>query len=144
MFSKESLPQSEILSDDALRGLANPGIAFLTKVWVEYGYLFTIMVAWKSLPSEDQARLLTNNPWGLCEWLSKIEGTDVRAFRHMFLYLCYPDYFERICSRNHKKRIHAIFAGELESRFDPYRANNSLCALDKSILEIRKHLQSKH
>jgi hypothetical protein len=106
-LSKDVLPDSDLLHDDALKGLANPGIAFLTKVWVEYGFLFTVMVAWKSLTSDDQIRLLKNNPWELCEWITKIDGSDVRAFRHMFLCLCYPDQFERICSRNHKKQIYA-------------------------------------
>jgi hypothetical protein len=37
-WSKEPLPDSELLQDDKLKGLANPGIAFLTKVWAEYGF----------------------------------------------------------------------------------------------------------
>jgi hypothetical protein len=142
-LSKEPPPRSDLLTDDVLLGLANPGIAFLTKVWAEYGFLFTLLVAWKSLELSEQKRLLDNNPWELCEWVTKIEGGDVRAFRHMFLYLCYPEYFERICSRNHKKQIHASFSEKLDARIDPYRANQTLCALDKSLFEIRKVLQTE-
>jgi MoxR-like ATPase len=142
-LSKNALPDSELLQDDNLKGLANPGIAFLTKVWAEYGFLFTVMVAWKSLSSDEQTRLLKNNPWELCEWITKIEGADVRAFRHMFLCLCYPEQFERICSRNHKKQIYAKLSHKLEARLDPYRTNQTLCALDKSIFEIRKLLETE-
>ncbi len=80
-LSKDTLPESNLLHDDELEGLANPGIAFLTKVWAEYGFLLTIMVAWKSLAPDEQTRLLKNNPWELCEWVAKIEGAGVRALR---------------------------------------------------------------
>jgi MoxR-like ATPase len=142
-LSRESLPDSELLQDDKLKGLANPGIAFLTKVWAEYGFLFTVMVAWKTLSLDEQTRLLRNNPWELCEWVTKIDGANVRAFRHMFLGLCYPEQFERICSRKHKKQIYAKFSNKLEARIDPYRTNQTLCALDKSIFEIRKILETE-
>jgi hypothetical protein len=142
-LSKEPLPNSDLLQDDKLKGLASPGIAFLTKVWAEYGFLLTVMVAWKSLPSDDHKRLLTNDPWELCEWVTKIEGADVRAFRHIFLCLCYPAQFERICSRNHKKQIYAKLSHKLEAKADPYRITPTLCALDKSILEIRKLLEAE-
>ena len=51
------------------------------------------MVAWKSIPQPEQSRLMLDNPWKLCEWIAGIEGNDSRAFRHMFLYLCYPETF---------------------------------------------------
>ena len=142
-LSKQALPDSALLQDDTLKGLANPGIAFLTKVWAEYAFLFTVMITWKSLSSDDQTRLLNNNPWELCEWVTKIEGANVRAFRHMFLYLCYPEQFERICSRNHKKQIYAKLSNKLEARLDPFRTSQTLCALDKSIFEIRKLLEAE-
>ena len=143
-FSGEPLPTSEHLADDPLRGLANPGTAFLTRIWAEYGFFIIVMEAWKALPASEQSRLLLDNPWDLCEWVTKIEGGDVRAFRHMFLYFCYPESFERSCSRNHKKKIHAAFADRLEGRRDPYKSDPSPCGLDKSILEIRQVLQTEH
>ena len=45
-FSGEPPLQSEYLSDDCLRGFANPGVAFLTQVWREYGFLLTVVQAW--------------------------------------------------------------------------------------------------
>ena len=105
-FSGKPLPKSEYLANDCcLRGLANPGTAFLTKIWAEYGFLLTVMQAWKSLPSSEQSSLPLENPWDLCQWVTNVEGGDVRAFRHMFLYFSYPASFERICSHNHKKKI---------------------------------------
>jgi hypothetical protein len=44
-FSGETLPSSEQLADDCLRGLANSGISFLTRIWLEYGFLLVVMEA---------------------------------------------------------------------------------------------------
>lgn len=102
------------------------------------------MQAWKSLPSSEQLRLLTENPWDLCKWVTEIEGGDVRGFRHMFLYFCYPNSFERICSRNHKKKIYEAFADKIGASRDAYRIDQSPCGLDKSILELRQVLQTEY
>ena len=143
-FSKETLPESPYLSDDCLRGLANPGTSFLTRIWREFGFLLTVVVSWKSLSTSKQASLLQENPWGLCQWVTNIEGGDVRSFRHMFLYFCYPNSFERICSRNNKKQIYAAFASKLDAGHDAYNTDPSPCGLDKSIFEIRKVLQAEN
>jgi 5-methylcytosine-specific restriction protein B len=143
-LSGEPLPRSEQLADNCLRGLAIPGTSFLTRIWLEYGFLLILMEAWKSLPSSEQSRLLFDNPWDLCQWVTELEGGDVRAFRHMFLYFCYPANFERICSCNHKKKIYTAFAHRLEGHQDAYRSDRSPCGLDKSIFEIRQVLQTEY
>ena len=143
-FSKETLPESPYLSDDCLRGLANPGTSFLTRIWREFGFLLTVVVEWKSLSNSKQSSLLQENPWDLCQWVTNIEGGDVRSFRHMFLYFCHPNSFERICSRNNKKQIHAAFAHKLDVNRDAYKIDPSPCGLDKSIFEIRKVLQAEN
>jgi len=138
------LPQSRALSDASLRGLANPGTAFLTQIWAEYGFLLSLLETWKALSTPEQSRLLSDNPWGLCQWVTNIPSADTRAFRHMFLYFCYPTHFERICSRNHKKKIYASFVNRLEGRQDPNKLESTPCNLDKSILEIRQVLQADY
>ena len=132
------------LNDEVLRGLARPGAAFLTMLWLEYSYLLNLLSAWKALPRPQQEELLANNPWGLCQWATRLEGGDVRAFRHMFLYFCYPAYFERICSRTHKRRLYAQFSGLLQGKSDPYANDRTPCGLDKSILEIRHALEREY
>ena len=141
--SGEELPASPLLADDVLRGLATPGTAFLTKMWEELGYVLQLISIWKALPAPRQEALLQNNPWELCQWATTLEGGDVRAFRHMFLYFCYPEDFERICSRGHKRKIYARFSGKLEGRNDPYLSDRTPCGLDKAILEIRRAFESE-
>jgi hypothetical protein len=76
--------------------------------------------------------------------VTNIEGGDVRSFRHMFLYFCYPNSFERICSRNNKRQIYAAFAHKLDLNCDAYKTDPSPCGLDKPIFEIRKVLQAEN
>src|SRR5207248_489504 len=109
-------------------------------IWMEFGFLLTILVRWKSNPAADRNRLLQDSPWDFCDWVAQIEGAEVRAFRHILLFLCYPTYFERICSKGHKKEIYGTFAGKLSRADDPYRANPTLCSLDRSIFQIRSEL----
>jgi 5-methylcytosine-specific restriction enzyme B len=84
-LSGDELPSSQNLDDDVLRGLANPGIAFLTKIWMEFAFLLTILVRWKSTPAADRNRLLQDSPWDFCDWVAQTDGADVRAFRHILL-----------------------------------------------------------
>ena len=143
-FSGMTLPESKLLTDESLRGLANPGLNFSSGYWKEYSFLLEIMVAWKSISRSEQSRLMLDSPWKLCEWIAGIEGNDSRAFRHMFLYLCYPKYFERICSKKHKETIYSKFGDLLEDSDDANKVDSSLCNLDKSIFEIRQALQKEY
>jgi hypothetical protein len=144
-FSGESPPSSDLLQDDPLRGVAHPGTAFLTGIWLELSFLIILMEKWKSLSPNQQAELLEEgNPRAFCSWVTGIEGGDVRAFRHMLLYLCYPEHFERICSRNHKRKIYAAFAEKLEGKSDPYKSDRNPCMLDRAILEIRSVLENEY
>ena len=113
--------------------------------WSEFAFLVTLMAEWKSLPESRQAELCEEqNPWPLCAWVTSIKGGEVRAFRHMILYFCYPSCFERICSQGHKKKIYTAFAEQLDAELDAYRDDPSPCALDRSILDIRKVLEREH
>lgn len=111
-LSGNQLPQTAALNADALAGVVNPGAAFLTKIPDGYGFLVQLLLAWKQTPAENRAKLLDDAPWELCEWVASNDGSAVRAFRHMFLYFCYPAYFERICSRNHKKQLYVLIVTE--------------------------------
>jgi hypothetical protein len=144
-LSGTELPSSALLADDVLKGLANPGTAFLTHIWREARYLFLVLCEWKSLPQDRQNQLLSaNDPWPFCEWVTSVEDGSVRAFRHMLLYLCYPEWFERICSRNHKRLIYKAFSGRLSTGSDPYNADRTPCGLDKAIHSIRTSVEQVH
>ena len=135
---------SPSIADAPLRGLATPGKAFMTRPNREYMFLLTVLDAWKSMAQAEQSRFLSGNPWDLCAWITGIDGSDKHAFRHMFLYFCYPESFERICSKQHKTQIHETFANKLDNRHDPYQADPSPCSLDQAIFAIRQVLQQDY
>ena len=143
-ISGASPPTSPHLDDDVLRGLANPGTAFMAGIWAEYGFLLTLMEAWKGLSTKQQSSLLSDKPWELGDWISGANGSDVRSFRHMFLYLCYPNHYEKICSRTAKKQIYAAFSKWVSEGKDPYKGTPSPCTLDQSIYQVREALQEEH
>jgi len=144
-LSGAELPNVPTLSNEALIGVANSGAAFITLVWKEFRYLVLLMLAWKSLDAERQHQLLNaDDPWGFCKWATSFEDGDARAFRHMILFLCYPVFFERICSQGHKKRIYVTFRSKLSDQTDPFENDQSPCGLDKAIYAIRQKLEGEY
>ncbi|MBA3519182.1 MAG: AAA family ATPase [Rhizobiales bacterium] len=132
---------SAYLADDALRGVGNPGAAFNTKVPDELVYLLRVLEKFKALPLSQREELLApGGVWSLCALVTDIEGGEVRAARHMLLFFCFPDEFERITSRNHKTRIYENFRTLLGPGDDPYAAVSTPCALDQALLAIRTKL----
>ena len=142
--SAEPFPESHLLTEAPLLGLANTGTAYLTWIWREFIFLLIVMENWKSLPRSQQDSFLKNNPWELCNWVTSQEGGDRRMFRHIFLYFCYPDNFERICSKSHKENLYLWCSHILQDESDPYKKNRSLCGLDEAIFKIRKVLEGKY
>lgn len=142
-LSGEDFPTTTALSEAAMSGLANPGTAFLTKIWAEYGYVLEVLNAWKEPDGGANTSLLQDRPWEFCEWLTGIEGGSARSARHMLLYFCYPDYFERISSRNSKKKIYETFKDKLTGSDDPFDKAKTPCNLDRSIYQIRLKLEEE-
>jgi 5-methylcytosine-specific restriction protein B len=140
--SAGALPNSPLLSDETLAGIAKPGAAFMTKMPDELGYLLSAVQVFKELAKEQRQQLLSD-PWRFGEWLDQQPGSDRRAFRHMLLYLCFPETYERISSQRHKQRIR----GALENRLptDERRVDDwSLLATDRVLLSIRHLLEGEY
>jgi 5-methylcytosine-specific restriction protein B len=144
-LSKESLPATDWLSDDALQGVGGSGHAFRSRLWHQISYLLRAMADWSTLPTERRHTLLArDDPWAFCDWLTAIEGGKTSETRHALLFFAYPDYFERICSGSHKRRIYQAF----RSRLSPETAISEKselapCELDRAILGIRKSFEAE-
>ena len=139
--SAGDLPNSPLLSDETLAGIAKPGAAFMTKMPNELGYLLSVVQSFKQLPKEERERLL-RDPWQFGEWLDQQAGSDNRAFRNMLLYLCFPE-TERISSQGHKRKIRESLGASLpsdERRIDDW----SLLATDRVLLSIRHLLEQEY
>ncbi len=142
-LSNESFPETEKLNEVINAGFASPGnnIGFIK---LDYGLLIQILKQWKGLNSEEQSRLLVNNPLELCSKVDSFAGNqhDVRAIRHMFLYYCYPNYFERINSTGIKNEIYNAYSYLLENK-NPCKEGN-LCSKDHAIHKIRECLEKRY
>src|SRR6056297_231605 len=69
-LSGEEFPETSALNEAAMCGLANPGTAFLTRIWAEFGYVLEVVYAWKEPGAVAAASLLQERPWQFCEWLT--------------------------------------------------------------------------
>lgn len=116
-LTRKELGDSDLLSDQALEGIGWPGTAFLTLLPDELRFLIDPMLAWKTLADGEQHTLVADDtPWAFCRWVTSRPAGDRRIFRHILLYLLYPESFERICSRKHKRDVYDAFSRSLADR----------------------------
>ena len=83
--------------------------------------------------SVKQREELLSDGWKFGEWLERIPECETRQLRHMVLFLLFPDEFDRVFSRSHKRKIVSKFS-------KPEEQTKSLSALktDQRILDIRR------
>lgn len=86
---------SEYLKDEILIGMGSSGTSYNTSRWRELIYFIRMMINFKNLTQDERSRLLSDG-WVFDEWLEAIPENETRQFRHMILFLLFPDNFERI------------------------------------------------
>ncbi len=114
----------------------------MTKVPDEFGFLLSVIKHFKKRSPDDRQNLLTV-AWRFGDWVDQQAGSDRRAFRHMLLYLCFPETYERISSWRHKRKIREA----LEERIPPEErneGNQSLLATNQVLLAIRHRLEREY
>ena len=74
----------------------------------------------------------------LREWLEKIEENDTRQFRHILLFILFPDDFERIFSGKERKKIVKCFHPTID--VDKLSALN----IDRELNSIRTELVEEY
>lgn len=129
------------LTDVLEQGILNPGVAFLTGRWLEFRFIFKMMLDWTLLSRQDREGLL-NAPWRFADWITSREEGSKRQMRHAVLYLLFPDEFEPIVAVQHKVKI-ARAIGETISgnaRVDP----SSVTSVDKALYEVSRRLEEKY
>ena len=141
-LSGSTAPESPLLSDEVLSGIANSGIAFMTKVPDELGFLLSVIRDFKKRSPDDRQDLLAD-AWRFGDWVDQQAGNDRRAFRHMLLYLCFPETYERISSWRHKRKIREALEGRLSPE-ERNAGNQSLLATDQVLLAIRHRLEREY
>ena len=141
-WSGEALPEHHWALGEVLdKGIVNPGRGYSGHQWREYSFIVTIMLAWWSLRFTDRKSLL-NDPWGFAKWVYQQNDGLRRQFPHAMLFLLFPDEYEPIMSRAHKKSIVKQFSKKIG---EPHQINHmDLVELDKTLLSIRRQLEDDH
>ncbi len=143
-WSGEPLPESKFLGDAHLRGVGNPGTAYLTQRPAEFEYVLRVVIAFKNLPAARQHQLFQENaPWDFGAWLDEQPGSDRRLARNVFLYFLFPDDIERNTSRDHRAQIYEALKGKLLPDQRIRSRHKKLLDYDRAINAIRKVLEKE-
>jgi hypothetical protein len=123
---------------DVLAGVGSAGPGFNQYQWRELVFFVRTMLQLKQLSKEERSRVLATG-WNLAEWLEQIPECNVRQFRHMLLFLLYPDEFERIFSGNDRKAIVLALGGSSAAQVNRLTARE----IDVQLSAIRKDLEKR-
>ncbi len=138
-WSGRDFPADHDLLNDAVlgTGVANPGVPYNTLAWKEFRFFADAMHRWFSLEIDERESLL-HHPWDCASWLDAGEFVEKRMFRHILLFLLFPDEFEPIATGHMKSKIVAALSSGngLES--------TDAVAIDREILSIRRRLEREY
>ena len=139
-WSGELFPSdSKWLTNEILSGIGSGGPGFLALYWKEFSYFVRVMLAIKRQAEHERESVLAD-PWGFAEWLQQFEVNEDRQLRHMFLFLLYPDVFERIFGGSHRREIVQSFRA-----MAPVQSKgHSRLEIDRILFEIRQESQAKY
>ena len=126
------------------QGIGNPGTAYSTHRWREFGYCLRLVRELLSQERKSRQKLLSD-PWAFANWLDELESSNKRQFRHILLYLLFPDSFERICVTKHKRAIVGHFGSFIGPTATVQEVTGlSLAELDHRIFDIRNALAKQY
>ena len=123
----------ELFSFEVLKGVGSAGPGYNQNRWMEFSYFIRFLNSFLSLSKQDRSALL-NDGFNFSKWCESIEGNDKRQFRHMLLYLLFPDRYERIFGASDRIKIAASFAKHARSEI----TNMSARELDQLLSGIRE------
>ncbi|WP_334068478.1 MrcB family domain-containing protein [Burkholderia cepacia] len=138
-WSGESPPtDSRWLDDDVLAGVGSAGPGFNQNQRRELIFLINFVCSFRKLNGSEQQTLMDDG-WAFDKWLRQVPDWDARQFRHMLLFLLFPDDFERIFGQNDRKTIVRHYSQRERravNRMDPVQ-------LDRELQAIRKRLETE-
>ncbi|MFZ5573024.1 MAG: AAA family ATPase [Thermodesulfobacteriota bacterium] len=137
-WSEESYPQdTKWLKNDYLSGVGSAGTGYNTNRWRELSFFIRVMIAIKKLSKSELSKLLGDG-WLFAQWMQEIPECDARQFRHMLLFMLFPDSFERIFGGKDRRKILASFTGKTNSQISALKS----AEIDRELASIRQ--QQEH
>lgn len=125
--------RTKFLSDEALTGIGSAGTAYNTGRWRELVYVIRLVESLLKL-SEPERRNFLNDSEQLPIWLESISENGSRQFRHMFLYLLFPETQERIFGNTDRKTILTTLTDMTSAQYNRTDTKD----IDSSLLELRR------
>lgn len=129
---------SPYLNDQTLRGIGSAGPGFNQNQWRELVFCIATVREFRSVPPSTQQSLLTD-AWEFDRWLSGVKDAESRQFRHMLLFMLFPDEFERVFGQTERRAV--AFHFSRKDRKEVSRMDN--LQLDRELRQIRAGLESK-
>lgn len=138
-WAKEDLPESDLLmGPDALSGAGSAGTSYNTRRWRELVYAIKLFKQLMALDEAQRLDLLADA--GLFrKWCETIPGNESRQFRHMLVFLLFPEENERIFSGKDRRRIVEVFAGLTASQVKQMSPTD----IDEQLAVIRKRKEQE-
>jgi MoxR-like ATPase len=133
-----SHPQLKVLDF----GIGSSGTAYNNKRPTELAFLIALMRGWKSEGPARYSSLLAD-PWEFGNWVDSMPKTGERQFRHMLLYVLFPDTYQRISSTGNKRDIVKAFSNNLMS-FLPIQGDSEGITVDRQLQTIRVALEKEY
>ncbi len=99
---------SPALSDDVLAGVGSGGPGYLINFWKEFLFALILCDELSRLDRTRKEDLLRNGD-RFALWLDALPASENRQFRHVLLFLLFPELFERISSKADKPAILSAF-----------------------------------
>ena len=124
-------------------GAANPGLSNYKPA--EVALIVVATCAWRAMSAQD--RDAKGHSWAFGNWLDSMPESKGRQFRHIWMYLLFPDECEPSSSETHKQRIAKHYketpgvADELKAIEQP--SDSDRVRADKLLLAIRRTLEKK-
>jgi MoxR-like ATPase len=140
-WSAEPLPASATiyLSDEVLTGVGSGGTGYNNYRWRELTFFINAALKFKRLSTPERSELL-KAPWNFAEWLQGIPDANARQFRHMFLFLLFPDEFERLFGLKERRGVALGFSGQSERDIK----DQTPVELDRTLRKVRTELEIKY
>jgi 5-methylcytosine-specific restriction protein B len=121
------------LSDEVLNGIGSSGPGYNQFKWKELVYCINFTKAFLILTDNDKQKIITNGN-DCAGFLESIDENETRQFRHMLLFLLFPDNHERIFGRRDRIAIAKSFSGKSKAHINALKARE----LDLLLLQLRK------
>ncbi|MBI2769099.1 MAG: DUF3578 domain-containing protein [Burkholderiales bacterium] len=136
-WSGEIFPaDSPLLAEEVLSGVGSAGPGFNQNQWRELVFAIGLVTQFKKLSADEQQNLLAD-AWRFDAWVSALPDAESRQFRHMVLFLLFPEVFERFFGQTDRRAVATHFSAR--DKREVARLTN--LELDRELWEIRKTVE---